>query len=64
MEIPFEIMAEGTFVRGIIWLQVIRDGIPQLINTVPLRTGTVVHVLFGFLSSRGPFFESCSVSMD
>ena len=41
------------YVPGIILLQVIRDGIPQLVSTVPLRTGTAaVHVLFCFLPSR------------
>ena len=35
-------------VSGIIWLQVVRDGMPQLVinSTVPLRTGTAVHALF------------------
>ena len=27
-------------VPGVISLQVIRDGLPQLVGTVPLRTGT------------------------
>ena len=33
------------YVPGIIWLQVVRDGIPQLVGTFPLSTGTAVHVL-------------------
>ena len=39
-------------VPGIVRLQVRRDGIPQLVSTVPSRTGTAVHVLFCFLPSR------------
>ena len=49
MEIPFEIMAEGTFVRGIIWLQVIRDGIPQLVSTI----------LFAFFRQGALLFLAC-----
>ena len=37
-------------VPGVISLQVIRDGIPQLASTFPLRTGTAVRVLFCFLA--------------
>ena len=35
-------------VAGDTWLQVIRDGLPKrfINNTVPLRSGTAVHVLF------------------
>ena len=43
-------------VPGTFWLQVTRNGIPQLVCTDPLRTGTVVHVFFllcCFLPSRG-----------
>ena len=40
------------YVPVMIWLQVIRDGVPQLVSTVPSRTGTAVHVLFGFLPTR------------
>lgn len=39
------------YVPVTICLQVIRDGTPQLDSTaVPVRTGTVVHVLFRFSS--------------
>ena len=31
-------------VFGIIWMQVTRDGMPQLVSTVPLRAGTAAHV--------------------
>ena len=34
------------YVPGIFSLQVIRDGIPHLVSTLPLRTGTAVHLLF------------------
>ena len=34
------------YVPGIILLQVIRDGIPLLVSTIPLRTGTAMSVLF------------------
>ena len=40
------------YVPGIISMQVIRDGIPQLVSTVPLRTGTGVLVMYIFLPSR------------
>ena len=52
-------------VPGIIILQAIWDGIPQLVGTVPLRTGTAVHVLFCFLPSRR-FFDSlfCDHALD
>ena len=39
------------YVPGIIWLQVIPDGVPQVVVLavpLPLRTGTAVHVLFCF----------------
>ena len=35
-----------------------RGGTPHLVSTVPLRTGTAVHVLFCFLPSRR-FFVAC-----
>ena len=43
-------------------LRVIRDGVPQLASTVPLSTGTAVHVLFCFLPSRG--FSYCRLACD
>ena len=33
------------YVSGIISLQVIRDGTPQLVSTGPLRAGTAVHFI-------------------
>ena len=52
-----------THVPGIISLQVMRDGLPQLVSTVPLRTGTaVVHALFCLLPARR-FFVACLVTM-
>ena len=38
------------YVPGIIPLQVIRDGIPQLVSTVPLRTGILRCTCFSFSS--------------
>ena len=53
-------------VPGTISLQVIRDGIPQLVSTVRLRTGTAaVHVLFCFLPWRHFFvFIHCDRGLD
>ena len=33
------------YVPGIIWMQVIRDGVPQLVSTFLLRAGNAVHVV-------------------
>ena len=46
-------------VPGIISLQVIRDGIPQLLSTVPLRTGTAVHSSIILLCSIETIFLAC-----
>ena len=48
---------------GIIWVHVIRHDIPQLVSTVPLRTGTALHVLFCTLllsSTETDFFREIS----
>ena len=34
----------GTYVPGIISLQLIQDGMRHLVSTVPLRTGTAVDI--------------------
>ena len=50
------------YVPGVISLQVMRDGAPQLaVLPLPLRTGTAVHVLF-LLSSTGTFTVLLSVA--
>ena len=43
------------YVRGNIWLQVMRDRVPHLVSTVSLCAVTAVHALFCFLASRDRF---------
>ena len=43
------------YVPGTCSLQVMRDGMPQLVSTVSFRAGTAVHVLFCVLPSRRLF---------
>lgn len=31
------------YTSGVIWLQVTPDGMPEVIGTVPLRSGTALH---------------------
>ena len=58
------------YVPGISRFQVFRDGIPQLLSSVPLRTGTAVHAqfcscfvfvhgdaFFGLFCDHGPDFQ-------
>ena len=49
------VYAMDIYVPGFISMQVIRDGIRQLVRTVPLRTGTAVHVFFCVLPLREAF---------
>ena len=51
------------YVPGVISLQVIRGGIPQVAIVALLsRTGTAVHVLFGLLSAIETFIVACVVA--
>ena len=53
------------YVPGVISLQVIRDGIPQLaIVPFPLRAGTAVHVYLVLFSSIETLFVACFVATD
>ena len=51
------------YVSGVMSLQVMRDGIPQLVVVpFPLRTGTTMHVLFCLSSSIETLY--CSLFCD
>ena len=60
---PVYVYTYHGYVPGVISLQVIRDGIPQLaIVPFPLRAGTAVHVYLVLFSSIETLFVACFIA--